>query len=181
MNEERNVVLSVRCDFCGKTYAVYVTEESFEEFTSPNRRHIQDIFPYLGADERELLISHTCGFCWEKIFSFSEHEELNEKDFTNDNDCVDFNQSTRPKQKESKDMRERFEKAFDILFEESFDGEFSKERELFSMMADVNFAESSNLGYSITRALKVICSDVDFYNEVYIPTYGECKEIAPKI
>lgn len=72
---ERNVVLSVRCNLCGKTYALYVTKESFEEFTSPNRRHIQDIFPYLSAEEMELLISNTCPKCWEDMFGGDEDLE----------------------------------------------------------------------------------------------------------
>ena len=77
---ERNVVLTVGCDFCGRTTAIYVTEESFEEFTSPNRRNVQDIFPYLDAEDRELLISHICPKCWEAMFSQEEDEE----------DCEEF-------------------------------------------------------------------------------------------
>ena len=75
MTKERNVVLSVRCNLCNKVYAVYVTEESYKEFNSPNRRHIQDIFPYLDAGDRELLISQTCNACWDKMFPPEEEEE----------------------------------------------------------------------------------------------------------
>ena len=76
---ERNVVLSVRCNLCNKVYAVYVTEEDYEEFCSPNRRNIQDIFPYLDAGDRELLISHTCDDCWNKMFAFDEEDEEDEE------------------------------------------------------------------------------------------------------
>lgn len=35
----------------------------------------QDAFPYLSADERELIISGTCSECWNKLFSDDEEEE----------------------------------------------------------------------------------------------------------
>ena len=72
---ERNVVLSVRCNLCNKVYAVYVTEEDYEEFCSPDRRIVQEIFPYLSASERELLISRTCDDCWNKMFSCNEEDD----------------------------------------------------------------------------------------------------------
>lgn len=95
---ERNVILSVECNLCGKTYAVYVTEESYNEYCSPNRRYVQDIFPYLSADERELLISHTCSECWNKMFGSDEDEEVTEELLTDEEfeakhglDCEEFN------------------------------------------------------------------------------------------
>ena len=84
---ERTTVLSVKCAMCGKTYAVYVTPEDYEEFTSPNRRNIQDIFPYLNADERELLISHTCSKCWDEMFG--EEEEF-EDGYATSEDLKDY-------------------------------------------------------------------------------------------
>ena len=35
-------------------------------------KYIQDAMPYLSADERELLISGTCGTCFDKMFGGSE-------------------------------------------------------------------------------------------------------------
>jgi len=34
-----------------------------------NGELIQNVMPYLNEDERELLISGTCGKCFDKIFS----------------------------------------------------------------------------------------------------------------
>lgn len=72
MSGERNVKLQVRCRCCNKMNYLEVTEESAIEYMKPNRRHVQDIFPYLKAEERELLISHTCPKCWEDMFGGDE-------------------------------------------------------------------------------------------------------------
>jgi len=36
---------------------------------------IQEAFPELSADDREMLISGTCPACWEKMFPAEEEEE----------------------------------------------------------------------------------------------------------
>lgn len=69
---ERNWEIVAYCNMCGKSVTLKVNFDDFEEYYSPNRRHIQDIFPYLTPAERELLISHTCEECWNKMFSFEE-------------------------------------------------------------------------------------------------------------
>ena len=67
--KERNVNLRIQCHMCNEIYTLQVAEDdAYEYLASPNRRHIQDIFPYLNADERELLISHTCPKCWIAMF-----------------------------------------------------------------------------------------------------------------
>ncbi len=35
-------------------------------------KYIQDAMPYLSADQRELLISGTCGDCFDKMFGGDE-------------------------------------------------------------------------------------------------------------
>lgn len=69
MSEEKMVTLQVQCRMCGMTVLIPVKEKDYQTFISPNRPHIQDIFPYLTPAERELLISHTCQVCWDKMFS----------------------------------------------------------------------------------------------------------------
>lgn len=73
---ERNVTLQVKCCVCNKIHNLKVTEESAIEYLSPNRRHVQDIFPYLNAEERELLISRVCPTCWEDMFAEEVEEEF---------------------------------------------------------------------------------------------------------
>ena len=80
---ERNITIKARCEWCSKVFEINVTEESIKEYFSPNRRTIQEIFPYLTASERELLISHTCESCWDGMFNFNEEAE---KEF----DCEEY-------------------------------------------------------------------------------------------
>ena len=96
MNEmwsERNTVLTVKCNMCGSVKAIYVREEDYDEFCSPDRRNIQDVFPYLSAEERELLLSHTCNECWNKMFSFEEEDEDDEEFLSQFNEYYNDNVS----------------------------------------------------------------------------------------
>ena len=68
MNEERNYEIRVTCIHCKREFVLKVRVEDYLLFDMPNRPHIQDIFPYLTPAERELLISHTCQECWDKMF-----------------------------------------------------------------------------------------------------------------
>lgn len=68
MNEEKMVNLKVQCRMCNMVVIIPVKEEDYKKFISPNRPHIQDIFPYLTPAERELLLSRTCQACWDKMF-----------------------------------------------------------------------------------------------------------------
>ena len=90
MCKEKYVTMIARCDFCGKEVELKLTVESVNEFFSPNRRCVQDIFPYLSAEERELLISHTCNECWENMFP-PEPEDGEDEEFLSQFDEYNFN------------------------------------------------------------------------------------------
>ena len=62
-----SIIITINCPICGKEHEVEVSENAFYEWQ--NGKCIQDAMPYLTADERELLISHTCGDCWAEMFS----------------------------------------------------------------------------------------------------------------
>ena len=69
MNTEKvKATIEVECNLCGEVFEISVNAEDLVEYLKPNRRHIQDIFPYLTPAERELLISSTCEKCWNKMF-----------------------------------------------------------------------------------------------------------------
>lgn len=58
--------VSVRCPICGEYHSIFVERSDF--YTWARGKHPQDVFPYLSADEREILISGICPSCWDKEF-----------------------------------------------------------------------------------------------------------------
>lgn len=75
MNDNRNYEIKVTCIHCKREFTVKVRVEDYIKFDMPNRPMIQDIFPYLTAGERELLLTQTCQECWDNMFKFLEDEE----------------------------------------------------------------------------------------------------------
>jgi len=63
---ERNIGLEISCNICGIVYHLFVHSDDIERYGQGDL--VQDAFPYLSANERELIISHTCGSCFDKIF-----------------------------------------------------------------------------------------------------------------
>lgn len=61
------VRFEVPCRVCGRTFPINVDANDYMDWQKG--KCIQDAMPYLTADERELLISHTCGECWTEMFS----------------------------------------------------------------------------------------------------------------
>jgi len=68
---QRTQLLTPRCGHCGKVVAVRVDPEDSERWRSgvlvQNAFADENGTPYLDAAQRELLISATCGSCWEKL------------------------------------------------------------------------------------------------------------------
>lgn len=62
------MTLEVDCRVCGKTVNLVIEQEDFRKFKN-HEGMVQDIFPYLDEDEREMLISGRCSDCWEKLFN----------------------------------------------------------------------------------------------------------------
>ena len=59
--------IETRCPFCGQTHEVEVYENDYrgwELLGMPAQR----AFPYLSADDREMLISGICPECWARTF-----------------------------------------------------------------------------------------------------------------
>lgn len=59
------------CRKCGKQVNVEVNQEDLQAYESGEKR-VQDAFPYLSPDERELFISGICGECFDKMFPEEE-------------------------------------------------------------------------------------------------------------
>ena len=76
MKENRKeVTIVTECPICHHANEVMVNEEDYFDWTFDGAL-VQDAFPYLTADEREMLVSGICPTCWEKTFgNFDEYEE----------------------------------------------------------------------------------------------------------
>ena len=61
-----NTTMNLQCVHCDKTHQISVNYEDVQAWK--NGALIQDVMSYLNADQRELLISKTCGPCFDKMF-----------------------------------------------------------------------------------------------------------------
>ena len=59
--------IECHCPFCGVVRTVTVDAIDYLAWEVGDAL-AQDAFPYLSADEREMLISGICPTCWEKTF-----------------------------------------------------------------------------------------------------------------
>lgn len=67
------VYVGRKCPFCGEYHEVLVSEADLAAWQGGEL--VQNAFPYLSADEREILISGICSDCWSKMFSEDEEDE----------------------------------------------------------------------------------------------------------
>ena len=68
----RNTAVVSRCQKCGDTQTMLVKKTDLRDWKQG--KYIQDAMPYLTADDRELLISGTCGPCFDNMFPEEEDE-----------------------------------------------------------------------------------------------------------
>lgn len=61
------IVLTPECHICGEHQILKVKKSDYFRWNSGEL--IQNCFPYLTADQREVLISGFCGKCFENMFS----------------------------------------------------------------------------------------------------------------
>lgn len=69
----KEVCVVTSCPMCGHANEVEVNEADYWDWD--DGMLAQDAFPYLSADEREMLISGICPTCWNKMFSCVNDEE----------------------------------------------------------------------------------------------------------
>lgn len=71
---ERTYEVKIKCLKCKTEHPILVNKEDWDLYNSPSRPHIQDIFPYLSPDEREMFISGICDKCWKELFGGDDDE-----------------------------------------------------------------------------------------------------------
>lgn len=60
------------CIFCSHEHKVVMDKEKY--FRWRNGELIQNVFPEMTSDQREILISGTCPECWDKYMKDDEDE-----------------------------------------------------------------------------------------------------------
>lgn len=66
----KKIAIEVRCQFCGAINQVAVFEADYDRWI--DGALVQNAFPYLTADERELLVSGLCLDCQKDVFDSDE-------------------------------------------------------------------------------------------------------------
>jgi hypothetical protein len=61
--------LEIQCQTCKEIKILEVEPEAFEKYKR-GESHVQKLFPNLSIEERELLISRTCGPCFDNLCSY---------------------------------------------------------------------------------------------------------------
>ena len=69
---ETTSILCPKCTVCGNRTLLEVNAADYERYNAG--AYIQDAFPYLSADQRELLISGTHPECWDGLFGSDEFD-----------------------------------------------------------------------------------------------------------
>ena len=68
----KEVAVITRCPMCGRGNEVEVNEADYDDWSDGVLAQVA--FPYLNADEREMLISGICPTCWARTFGEEEEE-----------------------------------------------------------------------------------------------------------
>ncbi len=61
------------CPFCGKQSILELRADKIRDWQ--DWQHIQDAFPELTADQRELMLSGTDSDCWDKYMKLDDDED----------------------------------------------------------------------------------------------------------
>lgn len=70
----RDTICEAFCKHCGTEYILTVNKSDMYDWYN-GMLPIQQALPYLSASERELLLSGTCGDCFDKMFPPLDNDE----------------------------------------------------------------------------------------------------------
>lgn len=71
---DEGVLFSKVCIYCGIESWFRITEKQYEAWIT-NDGYIQDVFPNMTNQEREVMISGTHPECWDAMFAFDDEED----------------------------------------------------------------------------------------------------------
>lgn len=71
--ENTIIEIEASCAHCNLTYKFPVYQSDMEKYLT-GKYNIQDCFPYISPEYRELMISNVCNKCWIEIFGNYEEE-----------------------------------------------------------------------------------------------------------
>lgn len=74
---EEKFKIPVTCVMCGRSHDIEVRADAWNAWRCG--AFIQDVMPELSASERELLISKTCGDCFDAMFP-TDHDDDDEQE-----------------------------------------------------------------------------------------------------
>lgn len=69
LNGSESMIFVCRC--CNKEKTLPVDSERYQKWRD-GKDYIQNLFPELSAEDRELMLSGTCGPCFDKMFPAEE-------------------------------------------------------------------------------------------------------------
>lgn len=72
MNDKVSVCTT--CPICHKKHFVEVDFEDYRKWKTEDI-HVQDAFPYLSDDDREMLLSGICVECWNEYIKENDEEK----------------------------------------------------------------------------------------------------------
>lgn len=78
--------MTKRCMMCGDTHRIFMTEGDFIAWKVDHRR-IQDVFPHVSSDLREVALSGTCPECFQRMcdaFPEDDYEDADDLDDADD-------------------------------------------------------------------------------------------------
>ncbi len=67
MSKKEKIDHYMTCNICNTVYILNVYPEDLADALNNIDKSIQDIFPYLSADKRELFLTGWCGSCFDSL------------------------------------------------------------------------------------------------------------------
>jgi len=71
--QDRSYILDIECWHCGVTTCVILNKEDLVDWVAGSGA-IEKVLYYLSANERELLISNTCGSCFDSLYAIDSDD-----------------------------------------------------------------------------------------------------------